>query len=154
MVSVEERLSELNILIPRVSKPLAAYVPAVIAGNLVFVSGQLPMVSGELAYTGKVGTELSIEEGQKAARIAIINCLAALLDAIGDWAKLERIIKVTGYIQCDDKFTQQPQVLNGASQLLEEILGDQGRHARVALGIHALPLNAACELDLIAQIKV
>ncbi len=152
-MNVEERLKEMNIVIPQVTRPLASYVPAIAAGSLVFVSGQLPMSEGSLLYSGKVGVDLSIEEGEEAARQAMINCLAALFGMLGDWEALDRIVKVTGYIQCREDFTQQPRVLNGASNLLEQIFGDKGLHARAAVGVNALPLNAACEVELIAKLK-
>lgn len=152
-MDITGRLKELGIVIPEVTPPLAAYVPAVRAGNLVFVSGQLPMFKGELVFSGKMGRDLNLEQGQEAARLAAINCLAALLQAIGSWDKFEMIVKLTGYIQSSDDFTQQPLVLNGASQLMEDIFGSCGRHSRAALGVNALPLNAACEIELIALIK-
>lgn len=152
-MDVAERLKDLGIEIPEVSPPLAAYVPAVKAGSLVFVSGQLPMVKGELAFAGKVGRDLTLEQGREAARLSAINCLAALLSVIGCWDRLETIVKLTGYIQSTDDFTQQPLVLNGASQLMEDVFGSQGRHSRAAIGVNSLPLNAACEIELIALIK-
>lgn len=153
-MNVEDRLRELNLTIPPVNKPLAAYVPALAAGSLVFISGQLPMQDGNLMYSGKVGRDLSVEEGQAAARISVINCLAALRDLVPSWDSIESIVKITGYIQCEGDFFQQPQVLNGASELLEQIFSSRGRHARVAVGVSALPLNAACEVEMIAQIKI
>lgn len=152
-MDVASRLKELGIIIPEVSTPLAAYVPAVKAGNLVFVSGQLPVVKGELAFAGKLGRDLTLEQGREAARLAGINCLAALYKLIETWDKLEKIVKITGYIQSIDDFTQQPMVLNGASQLMEDVFGTCGRHSRTALGVNTLPLNAACEIELIALIK-
>lgn len=152
-MDVARRLEELGIIIPEVSPPLAAYVPAVKAGNLVFVSGQLPVVKGELAFAGKVGRDLTLEQGQAAARLAGINCLAALYKFIKTWDKLEQIVKITGYIQSTDDFTQQPMVLNGASQLMEDVFGSCGRHSRAALGVNSLPLNSACEIELIALTK-
>jgi len=152
-MDVAGRLKELGIEIPEVSPPLAAYVPAVKAGNLVFVSGQLPMVKGELAFAGKLGRDLTLEQGQEAARLAAVNCLAALFKVIENWDRLEMIVKLTGYIQSADDFSQQPLVLNGASQLMEDVFGSCGRHSRAALGVNALPLNAACEIELIALIS-
>ncbi|HWP95838.1 MAG TPA: RidA family protein [Syntrophomonadaceae bacterium] len=154
MMNVEDRLRELNLTLPPVNKPLAAYVPAVSAGSLVFISGQLPLQDGKLVYSGKVGRDLSVEEGQAAARIAVINCLAALRDVVPSWESIDSIVKITGYIQCEGDFYQQPQVLNGASELLEQIFSSRGCHARVALGVNALPLNAACEVEMIAQLKI
>lgn len=152
-MDVASRLKELGIEIPEVNPPLAAYVPAVKAGNLVFVSGQLPIVKGELAFAGKLGRDLTPEQGQEAARLAAVNCLAALFNVIGNWDRLDMIVKLTGYIQSTDDFTQQPLVLNGASQLMEDVFGSCGHHSRAALGVNTLPLNAACEIELIALVK-
>lgn len=151
-MNVDKRLEELSIVVPRAAKPLAAYVPAVVSGPLVFVSGQLPIRDGKLVYCGKVGVDLSLEEGQQASRLAVINCLSALNSIIDDWNELKRIVKITGYIQCREDFADQHLVLNGASDLLEQIFADQGRHARAAVGVNALPLNAACEVEMIAEL--
>lgn len=153
-MSIETRLKELKIAIPEAAKPLAAYVPALKTGEYVYVSGQLPVKDGNLAYAGKLGRDLSVEEGRKAAEICLINCLAALKSCIGSLDDVVRIVKITGYVQSADDFYEQPQVINGASELLEKIFGDQGRHARAAAGVNALPLNAACEVEMVVQVKV
>lgn len=152
-MNIEERLSDLGIEIPEAPRPVAAYVPGVVAGNLVFVSGQLPLVRGELLFCGKLGVDLNIEQGAAAARQAVLNCLGVLKALLGDLNRIERIVKITGYVQSGEDFHAQPRVLNGASALLEEIFGERGRHARVAVGVNALPLNAPCEVELIAQIE-
>lgn len=153
-MSIEERIRELGLTIPEAAKPVAAYVPALKAGEFVYVSGQLPFKEGKLLYSGKVGQDLSVEEGKEAAKICLINCLAALRSCINSWKEVARIVKITGYVQSADDFYEQPQVINGASELLEKIFGENGRHARAAVGVNALPLNAACELEMIVQVKI
>jgi len=153
-MDTENKLKDLGIVIPEVAKPLAAYVPGLIAGEFVYISGQLPSKDGKILYTGSVGQDLSITEGQSASRQAIINCLAVLRNCIDDWSSLLHIVKITGYIQCEKDFYDQAMVLNGASQLLEQIFGERGKHARAAVGVNALPLNAACEVEMIAHIRI
>ncbi|SHG87691.1 Enamine deaminase RidA, house cleaning of reactive enamine intermediates, YjgF/YER057c/UK114 family [Thermosyntropha lipolytica DSM 11003] len=152
-MNIEQRLNNLGITIPEVAKPLAAYVPALKAGEFVYISGQLPLREGKLVYSGKLGRDLSVEEGQRAAEICLINCLAALKSCIGSLDKVERIVKITGYVQSADDFYEQPQVINGASLLLEKIFGEKGIHARAAVGVNALPLNAACEVEMVVQVR-
>lgn len=152
-MNIEQRLKELKIILPEVSKPIAAYIPGKKAGSLVFTSGQLPLQSGVLKYTGKVGRDLSLEEGQAAARLAAINCLAVVRSFAANWETFSDIIKIIGYIQCEPDFDQQAKVLNGASELLQQIFGEAGQHARSAVGVNALPLNAAVEIEMIAQLK-
>lgn len=151
-MSIEERLSELGIVLPEPPAPAAAYVPGIIAGRLAFVSGQLPSVEGQLAAAGKLGRDLTVEEGQAAARIAAINCLGVLKALLGSLDRVEKIVKVTGYVQSADDFCDQHLVVNGASQLLQDVFGSRGQHARAAVGVNSLPLNAACEIELIALI--
>jgi len=152
-MDIASKLQELGIIIPEISKPLAAYVPGLVAGEIIYVSGQLPSQAGEIIYAGKVGQELTVEQGQEAARLAVINCLAVLQNYLQDWSKLVQIVKITGYVQSSPDCYEQAKVLNGASELLEQIFGEQGRHARAAVGVAALPLNAACEVEMIAQIR-
>lgn len=152
-MNVSARLQELGIVIPEVSKPLAAYVPAMQAGDLIFISGQLPRQNNEVVYSGRLGEEIDMEQGMKAAELAAINCLAVLKTYIGEWESLRQIVKITGYIQCKEDFFQQAQVLNGASELLEKIFGEKGCHARAAVGVNSLPLNAACEIEMVARVK-
>lgn len=152
-MNVTSRLQELGIVIPEVAKPLAAYLPAIQAGDLIFISGQLPRRNNEVVYTGRVGKEIDVEQGMKAAELAAINCLAVLKAYIGEWESLLQIVKITGYIKCGEDFYQQAQVLNGASELLEKIFADKGRHARAAVGVSSLPMNAACEVEMIARVK-
>lgn len=152
-MNVETKLKQLGIIIPEPAQPVAAYVPGIRTGDLVFVSGQLPVKEGQLLYTGRVGEELTIEEGQAAARLSVINCLAVLKSFIAEWDSLLQIVKITGFVQNADNFFEQAKVINGASELLGQVFGERGKHARAAVGASALPLNAACEIEMIAQIK-
>ncbi|QNG21062.1 RidA family protein [Rhodococcus triatomae] len=145
------RLVELGITLPPVAAPVAAYVPAVRAGNLVYTSGQLPFVNGELHSSGKVGAEVSEETAKDAAKLCGLNALAAL-DSLVGIDTVVRIVKVTGFVASADGFTGQPGVVNGASELFGEIFGDVGVHARSAVGVAELPLGAPVEVELIAQV--
>ncbi|GIH70273.1 RidA family protein [Sphaerimonospora thailandensis] len=149
----EERLAELGLTLPEVATPLAAYVPALRTGDYVYTSGQLPVVDGKLAVTGKVGAEVSAEDAKELARICALNALAAVKSVVGDLSKVVRIVKVVGFVASAPDFTGQPVVVNGASELLGEVLGDAGRHARSAVGVAVLPLDAPVELDLVAEVR-
>ena len=151
MSTIENRLAELGITIPQIVKPLASYVPAVITGNLVYTAGQLPMVDGSMPAVGKVGAEVSAEEGKVLARTCALNALAAVQGAIGSLDRVTRIVKVVGFVASDPSFTGQPGVVNGASELLGEVFGDAGVHARSAVGVGVLPLNAPVEVELIVE---
>lgn len=146
------RLRELGITLPPVAKPVAAYVPAIRSGDTVYTSGQLPMVDGVLAYTGKVGADVSDADAKDAARIAALNALAAV-DALAGVDNIESIVKVVGFVASADGFTGQPGVVNGASELLGEIFGDIGAHARSAVGVAELPLGAPVEIELIVEVR-
>lgn len=148
----EEKIKELGLVLPQPPKPVATYVPAVRAGDLLFLSGVLPMQQGQLAWSGKLGRELRVEQGSDAARIALLNALAIAKQELGTLDRIVRIVKVVGYIASADGFTDQPQVLNGASDLLVTIFGEAGRHARVAVGAVELPRGAAVEIELILQV--
>ena len=150
-MSVTARLAELGIDLPDVVTPLAAYVPAVRTGNLVYTSGQVPMQSGELAATGKVGAEVSPEDGKALARICALNALAAVHSLVGIDA-VTRVVKVVGFVASTPGFNGQPGVINGASELLGEVFGDAGAHARSAVGVSELPLNAPVEVELIVEV--
>ena len=152
-VSASDRLRELGIELPPVAAPVAAYVPAVRAGDLVFTSGQLPVVGGQLQYRGLLGRDLTVEQGYEAARICCLNALAAVRSVAGDLDRIERVVKVTGWVASAEGFTDQPKVMNGASELLARIFGDAGRHARAAVAANVLPLGAAVELEMIVQLK-
>jgi enamine deaminase RidA (YjgF/YER057c/UK114 family) len=147
------RLNELDIIIPEAAKPVASYVPGMKDGDLIYVSAQLPFKNGELIYTGRLGIDLSIEEGQAAAQVAAINCLAVIKSIINDWNNFINIVKITGFVQSAPDFFQQAQVMNGASDLLVQIFGDNGKHARAAVGVSCLPLNSACAIEMIARVK-
>ncbi len=149
----EEKLKELGITIPEAPAPLASYVPAVVTGNYVFTAGQLPMQEGKLVYTGKVKTDVNIDDAYKAARICAINCLSAVKSAIGNLDKIEKIVKLSVFVASSEGFTAQPKVANGASDLMVEIFGDAGKHARSAVGVSELPLNAPVEIEMIVKVK-
>lgn len=147
MSAVEDRLAELGLTLPGVVAPLAAYVPALRSGSYVFTSGQLPMVDGKLPLTGKVGAEVSAEDAKELARTCALNGLAAVKSVIGDLDRIKRVVKVTGFVASAPDFTGQPGVINGASELLGEVLGPKGVHARSAVGVAVLPLDAPVEVD-------
>lgn len=149
-MSIEQKLQEMGLKLPEVVKPAGAYVPALTCGTLVYTSGQLPMVDGKLKYTGKVGENLGLEEGYQAAAACALNCLAALKSEVGDLNRVKRIVKVTGFVNSAPDFTDQPKVVNGASDLLGKLFGSG--HARSAIGVAALPFGAAVEVEMIVEI--
>jgi enamine deaminase RidA (YjgF/YER057c/UK114 family) len=151
MITIDERLAELGITLPAVAAPVAAYIPALVSGNLVFTSGQLPMVEGVLPATGKLGAAVSAEEGKELARQCALNALAAVESVIGSLDRVTRIVKLVGFVASDPSFTGQPGVINGASDVLGEIFGDAGVHARSAVGVTVLPLDSPVELELIVE---
>jgi len=152
-MSINDKLKELNIILPDAPKPAGSYVPAVICGQMVFVSGQLPTINGELKYTGKVGQDLSIEDASEAAKLCAINALGVLKAYIGDLEKIEQVVRIGGFVNSADGFTMQPKVINGASDLLVEVFGEKGKHARAAVGVNELPLNAAVEVEMLVYLK-
>ena len=150
----EENIKKLDLKIPDLPSPLANYVPYKVSDNTVYVSGQGPVIDGKIIYSGKVGNEISQEEGVKAAELCCINIIAALKSSInGDWNKLDSFLKLGGFVNCDNDFSDQPKIINGASDLLVNIFGDKGRHSRFAVGSNALPLNISVEIDAIIKIK-
>lgn len=151
-MSFEKKLQDLGIALPEAPKPVASYVPAVRTGHLLFTSGQIAMADGVLRYAGKVGQDLTPEEGQAAARLCALNALAVVRDAIGSLDRVRRIVKVVGFVNSAPGFTGQPQVINGASDLLVEIFGEAGRHARSAVAANELPLDSACELEMVVEV--
>ena len=153
MSQVEARLAELGLTVPEVAIPVAAYVPAVRSGNHIFTSGQLPMVAGELQATGIVGKDLDEEAAAKAAEICALNIIAAVKAVVGDLDKVVRIVKVVGFVASAPDFTKHPVVINGASNLLGKAFGEAGVHARSAVGVAALPLNAAVEIEAIVEVR-
>jgi enamine deaminase RidA (YjgF/YER057c/UK114 family) len=151
-VSAAARLAELGLTLPAVAAPGGAYVPAVLAGQFVYTAGQLPTVDGKLIATGKVGDQVSVPEAAALARTCALNALAAAAAAAGGLDAIRRIVKVTGFVASAPGFNSQPQVVNGASELLIEVLGEAGRHARSAVGVAELPLDAPVEVELIAEV--
>ncbi len=151
MSAIEDRLKELGLKLPSVSKPVAAYLPAIVTGNLVFTAGQLPMVDGKLEATGKVGAEVSAEDAAKLARTCVLNALAAASSVIGSLDRVTRIVKVVGFVASAPDFTGHPGVVNGASDLLGEIFGEPGQHARSSVGVAVLPLDAPVEVELVIE---
>lgn len=151
MSKFDERLAELGIAIPSVAKPVAAYVPAVVSGNLVYTSGQLPFVDGALPAAGKVGAEIDADAAKAMARTCVLNGLAAAHSVIGSLDRITRVVKVVGFVSSDPSFTGQPGVINGASELLGEIFGEAGAHARSAVGVAALPLDAPVEIEFVFE---
>lgn len=152
-MTYEEKLKSLGLELPEAPKPVATYVPAVRTGNLLFLSGVLPMRNGQLAFIGKLGRELTVLEGIEAAKVAILNALAIAKQELGSLDRITRVVKVVGHVASADGFTEQPQVLNGASDLLVAIFGEAGRHARVATGAAELPRRAAVEIEVILAVS-
>jgi enamine deaminase RidA (YjgF/YER057c/UK114 family) len=151
---IEDKIKELGLEIPEAPKPVAAYIPAVQADDLVYTSGQLPMVDGELKYKGKLGADLTVEEGYEAAKYCALNCLSVIKGLVGDLDRVAQIVKVNGYVASAEGFTDQHKVVNGASELLVQVFGEAGRHARVAVGVAELPLGVAVEVEMIVKLKV
>jgi enamine deaminase RidA (YjgF/YER057c/UK114 family) len=152
MVMVEKRLEQLNLKLPEIPKPVAAYVPAKQSGKIVFTAGQLPIVNGEIISKGLLGQDVEIEDAKNAAKICTLNALAAIKGVIGDLDRIQQIVRVVGYVASVHTFTQQPAVVNGASELLLEIFGENGKHARSAVGMAVLPLNASVEIELTVEV--
>ena len=153
MGKLESRLNQLKLALPAVPKPVAAYIPAKQSGKLVFTAGQLPMVNGELISKGLLGQDVDIDEANNAARICTLNALAAIKGVIGDLDRIKQIVRVVGYVASVPTFTQQPAVVNGASELRLEIFGENGKHARSAVGMAVLPLNASVEIELTVEVE-
>jgi enamine deaminase RidA (YjgF/YER057c/UK114 family) len=155
MGAVEDRLAELGLSVPEVVPPVAAYIPALQEGNLVFTSGQLPMVDGAMAHTGKVGDGpglVSAEDAKALAQACALNAIAAVKAVVGDLDRVTRVVKVVGFVASDPSFTGQPAVVNGASELLGKAFGDKGVHARSAVGVVALPLDAPVEVEIVVAV--
>ena len=152
-MQIEARLKEMGIELPPAVTPVANYVPAVRTGNLVFLSGHGPFNKGGSLITGKVGLELTVEEGYQAARRVAIGLLGSLKAEIGDLDRVKRVLKLLGMVNCAPDFTDQPKVINGASDFLVEVFGDKGKHARSAVGMNALPMNIAVEIEMIVEVE-
>ncbi|MBP1682924.1 MAG: putative YjgF family translation initiation inhibitor [Ignavibacteriaceae bacterium] len=149
---IEDKIKELGLELPEVAKPLAAYIPAKQVGNLVMTSGQVPLVKGVINFDGKVGSDLTEEEGQKAAQICALNCLAAIKGVIGNLDKIIEVVKLTVFVASTPEFTSQPKVANGASELIGKIFGESGKHVRSAVGVTSLPLNASVEIEMTVRV--
>lgn len=152
MSTPEDRLAELGLSLPSESPPLAAYVPAVRTGDLVFTSGQLPRLDGKLLATGKVGAEVDAEQAKDLARVCALNAIAAVKGEIGDLGRVRRVVKVVGFVASTPDFSDQPGVVNGASELLGQVFGEQGVHARSAVGVAALPMDAPVEVEIVVEV--
>lgn len=153
MTRIETQISEIGLTLPEVAAPAGAYVPALEVGELVYTSGQLPIVDGKLAVTGTLGAEVDVATGYDAARIAALNALAAIKSVIGDLDNIEQIVKMTGFVNSAPDFTDHPKVINGASEFLHEVFGQRGAHARSAVGVAALPMNTPVEIELIVKVR-
>ena len=148
----EDALAKLGLSLPSVSKPVAAYVPGVRVGNLLFVSGQLPFVDGKLPKTGRLGEGVTVDEGKEMARTCVLNALAVVKAEAGDLSRVKRVVRVGAFVASANDFTQQPQVANGASELLQQVFGEAGRHARAAVGVNVLPLGAPVEVEMLVEL--
>jgi len=153
MSEIEKKIADLGFTLPEMSKPANAYIPAIVTGDLVYTSGCIPSVDGQTAYSGHVGAEVSPEDGYKAAQICALNCLAAAKLAIGDLDRIDRVIKLLGFVSSAPGFTAQSQVVNGASELLIKIFGENGEHARSSIGVIELPGNVPVEVEMILRLK-
>ena len=152
-MSPEDKLRELGIKLPEAPKPLGSYVPSVQIGNIFYLSGMLPLINGKLIRTGRVGESVSLDEAREDAKTATINALSVLKSSIGNLDKVKRCIKISGYIASAPDFTEQPKVLNAASDLNYEVFGEAGRHARAAVGVNVLPLNSPVEIEFIFEVS-
>jgi enamine deaminase RidA (YjgF/YER057c/UK114 family) len=150
---IEAKIKELGYKLPEAPKPLAAYIPALKVDKFVYTAGQLPIVNGQLQYKGKVGYQVTEEEGQKAAELSLLNCLSVIKSVSGSLDAIEQVVKLTVFVNSADNFTNQPKVANGASELLLKIFGEAGKHVRSAVGVNELPLDAALEIEMIVKLK-
>ena len=151
-IMIEKRLKELGIIIPNAPKPAGSYIPVVLSGKLAFVSGQIPIKDGQVVYQGKVGDAQQIDDAQEAAKLCVINGLAQIEAYCGTLDNLEKIIKISGFVNSIKDFTEHPKVINAASDLLMKIFDEKGRHSRIAIGVSSLPLNATVEIDMVVEI--
>jgi enamine deaminase RidA (YjgF/YER057c/UK114 family) len=151
-MEIEKRLEDLGMRLPEAPQPVGAYLPAQRSGPFLFISGQLPIAEGKICR-GRVGQDLSLEEGQSACRLCALNALAQAKAYLGDLEKITRVVKIVGYLRCSEGFADHAQVINGASELLVQILGEKGRHARAVLGVASLPLDAAVELEVMLEVE-
>ncbi len=152
-MGAEQRMTDLGIVLPEQPKPIANYVPTVRVGNLLYVSGHGPYNDGKIKTAGKLGRDLTVEEGYQVARNVTMNCLASIRAALGDLDKVKRFVKLLGMVNCTEDFTEQPKVINGSSDLLVELFGDSGKHARSAVGMQALPFSIPVEIEMIVEVE-
>ncbi len=152
-MSAEAKIAQMKLIVPEAPVPAANYLAAKIQGDLLFVSGQLPVWEDKLHFRGKIGRELTVSDGYQAARLCLLNCLGVIRANIGSLDRVKNVVKLTGYVHSDSNFYQQPQAIDGASDLLVEIFGDKGRHARAAVGVGSLPRGAAVEIELLVEIS-
>ncbi len=152
-MEIRKRLLELGLELPFCPQPVGTYVPGILAGGFLWTSGQLPFLKGELRYRGKLGQDLSVEEGYEAARLCTLNCLSVVEAMLGTLDRVTQIVKVVGFVASSEGFTEQPKVLNGASELLYALFGERGKHVRSAIGVRELPLGAPVEMELIALVE-
>jgi enamine deaminase RidA (YjgF/YER057c/UK114 family) len=150
---IEEKLESLNILLPSPPKPAGSYIPVVVSKSLAYVSGQIPIKDGKVEFTGKVPSVQSIENAQKAAKLCAINALAQLKAELGDLDRIQKIVKVSGYVNSEQNFSEHPKVINAASDFLYEVFGEKGKHTRIAIGANSLPLDSTVELDMIVEVS-
>lgn len=151
-MDVEQKLKELGLELPQASKPIANFVMSVQSGNLLFVSGHGPFQDGKTRTSGRVGSELTLEEGRKAAENVALNCLATIKAAVGDWNRVRRFVKVLGMVNCTEDFKDQPKVINGCSDLLVALFGEAGKHARSAIGVQSLPNHFPVEIEMVVDV--
>jgi len=149
---IEEKLQQLGITLPNPPTPAGSYIPVVISGKLAFVSGQIPVKDGSLEYTGKINED-NIDAGKASAKLCAINIIAQLKRELGDLERIEKIVRLNGFVNCEPEFCSQPKVINGASDFLYEIFGEKGKHSRIAVGVSSLPLNSSTEIDAVVQIS-
>ena len=153
MHPIDRKINELGLILPKVASPIANYVPYKICEKMLYVSGQGPIKDGKLIYEGKVGDNLTIEDGIEAAKLCCLNILSIIKQACDDnWDSVNEVVKIGGFVNCTSEFKEQPKIINGASNMLVEILGEKGRHSRIAIGVSSLPLNATVEIDMIVEI--
>jgi len=153
MSQVENRLAELGHTLPQVATPAGSYLPAMISGNLVFTAGQIPLIDGKLMASGKLGADIDAERGAQIAERCALNALAAIKSVLGDLDRVKQVVKVVGFVASVPEFTAQPSVINGASEFLQQVFGDAGKHARSAVGVPVLPLDAPVEVELIVEFE-
>lgn len=152
-MSYEAKIKEMGLTIPEAPKPVAAYVPAIRSGNFVYTAGQIPFLNGELKYKGKLGAEVTVEQGYEAAKLCALNCLSVTRGVLDSLDKIVRVVHVTGYVNSAPDFADHPKVVNGASELLGQIFAENGKHARAAVGCANLPMNAAVEVGIVFEVR-